>query len=372
MPRPIHAVVNTAAIAHNLDLIQNTLPNAVCMPVVKADAYGHGLARVLAGLRAAPQLAILEIEGAAMLRSLGWNKPIVLLEGCFSAADLTHALELQLDWVVHAELQISAIEQLLADAAAQPYKPRLYLKLNTGMNRLGFTPEEAPAAIARLQAFAERFGLPTPVLMTHFANADAADLSAASPSPQVQHAALVALKPQAWATSLGNSAAALNCAELAGDIVRPGIAVYGASPGPKSAAEYGLKQAMSLCSQIIAIQHVQAGQRVGYGSRWLAAKASTIAVVACGYADGYPRHAPDGTPTVVDGAVAPLAGRVSMDMLTIDITHIPGAKVGSAVELWGNQLPVDTVAQHCGTIAYELLCAVTPRVPFTVIHSLTS
>lgn len=367
MPRPIRAVVNLAAIAYNLELIKKIQPEWHCMPVVKANAYGHGLERVVNGLQAADLLATLELDGAAKLRALGWNKPIVLLEGFFNQSDLIDAQALKLDFVVHSDAQLDALALFFQAAGKLAYKPRLFIKLNTGMNRLGFPEEQAAAAIASVKALVQQHELPAPVLMTHFANADAADMRAQRPSPARQHTALMAAKPDEWLCSLGNSAAVLNCPELAGNIVRPGIAIYGASPGPRTAAEYGLRPAMQLCSEIIALQKVSAGQRVGYGSRWQAPIDSTIAVVACGYADGYPRHAPDGTPTWVNGHVAPLAGRVSMDMLTIDVTHIPGAQVGSVVQLWGEQLPVDTVAGHCGTIAYELLCAVTPRVPFTVI-----
>jgi alanine racemase len=182
---------------------------------------------------------------------------------------------------------------------------------------------------------------------------------------QAQFNSLMRLKPAHWQSSLGNSAGTLNFPELAGDIARPGIAIYGATPGPNAAANYGLKPAMRFTSEIIAIQQVQAGERVGYGSRWQAEREGRIAVVACGYADGYPRHAPDGTPTFVEGHVAPVAGRVSMDMMTIDITHVPEATVGSEVELWGENIPVDVVADRSGTIGYELLCAIAPRVPFS-------
>jgi alanine racemase len=232
------------------------------------------------------------------------------------------------------------------------------------MNRLGFAAEQAADAIAWLDSFTLKHHWPTPVLMTHFANADEAEPLMRMPFAVAQYQALMRLKPAHWQSSLGNSAGALNCPELCGDIVRPGIAIYGATPGPASAADYGLKPALRLKSEIIAIQQVEAGDRVGYGTRWQAEREGRIAVVACGYADGYPRHAPDGTPTFVEGQLAPLAGRVSMDMLTIDISHIPAAKVGSSVELWGNNISVDLVAEHSGTIAYELLCAIAPRVPF--------
>lgn len=338
------------------------------MPVVKANAYGHGLQRVYPALHGADALAILEIEGAIALREMGWTKPILLLEGCFDSSDLDLAMELQLDWVVHNADQLAQVLALSGHrqtgTLAKP--PRIFLKINTGMNRLGFSMHEAPAVIEALDAFVQSQGWPTPVLMTHFANADVVNLMEAVPSALVQHNLLMQIKPALWGSSLGNSAGVLNCTAWVGNIARPGIAVYGATPGPRRASEYGLKPAMQLNSEILAVQLVKAGERVGYGARWQAQRNSRIAVVACGYADGYPRHAPDGTPTGVCGQVAPLVGRVSMDMLTVDITDIAQATVGTSVELWGSQIAVDDVAHCCGTIAYELLCAVAPRVPIQV------
>ncbi len=362
MPRPIRAVVKPAAISANINRIKELLGNVVMMPVVKANGYGHGLERIFDGLWQADALAILEIEGAARLRCMGWNKPIVLLEGCFDQTDLLKAMELRCDWVVHNQNQLN---DLAAIAQSQPaHKPQIFLKLNTGMNRLGFQPAQAQAAIQWLDEFTLKHQWPTPVLMTHFANADEAEPRARLPFAQRQHQILMDLKPDHWRSSLANSAGSLNFPMLAGDIARPGIAIYGATPGPNVAANYGLKAAMIFSSEIIAIQSVKKGDRVGYGSRWEASDSGRVAVVACGYADGYPRHAPDGTPTHVEGHVAPVAGRVSMDMMTIDISHIPNADVGSAVELWGEHIPVDVVADRCGTIGYELLCAIAPRVPF--------
>jgi alanine racemase len=363
MPRPIRAVVSPAAISANINKIKQLLGKGLIMPVVKANAYGHGLERVFSGLMGSDALAILEIEGAAKLRKLGWSKPIVLLEGCFDQVDLQTALELKCDWVVHNAGQLAALETVV-DLVPQ-HRPRIFLKLNTGMNRLGFKAEEAAGAIQWLDTFIQKQGWPTPVLMTHFANADEAEPRTRQPMAQEQFNALMHLKPAHWQSSLGNSAGTLNFPELAGDIARPGIAIYGATPGPNVAANYGLKPAMRFSSQIIAIQPVKTGDRVGYGSRWQAGREGRIAVVACGYADGYPRHAPDGTPTYVEGHVAPIAGRVSMDMMTIDVTHVPGAAVGCEVELWGDHIPVDVVADRSGTIGYELLCAIAPRVPFS-------
>lgn len=363
MPRPLTATVTLSAIAHNLKVLQARAGQATCMPVVKADAYGHGLERVLKGLDNAACLAVLELPGAARLRQAGWQKPIVLLEGCFHPEDMHIAGQLQLDWVVHNQHQLTWLE---SEAGKLPHKPRIYLKINTGMNRLGISLPDASEAIGRVRQLVERLDWPQPVLMTHFANADCPPDQTLNPSVQAQFDALLRLKPADWASSLGNSAAVLNHPALCGDIARPGIATYGASPGPLTAADYGLLPAMALESEILSVQTLAAGQTAGYGSRWVAKRPSRIAVVACGYADGYPRHAPDGTPTWVCGQRAPIAGRVSMDMLTIDVTDIPDADIGSPVQLWGGNVSVDEVASLSGTIGYELLCAVAPRVPFRV------
>ncbi|HEX4856765.1 MAG TPA: alanine racemase [Limnobacter sp.] len=367
MPRPILAEVNPAAIFSNINALREIVGPRVLMPVVKANAYGHGLERIFQALAQADALAILEIEGAQKLRKLGWIKPILLLEGCFDEEDLSKAIDLQCDWVVHSQAQLERLQKL--GGAALKHKPRIFLKINTGMNRLGIQFQQAPQAIQWLDEFTRQYNWPTPVLMTHFANADEAEPRSRHPLAQSQHASLVSLKPAHWASSLGNSAACLVFPEIAGDIVRPGISIYGATPGPESAAHYGLKPAMTFSSRIISIQPVKPGDRVGYGSRWQVEKEGRIAVVACGYADGYPRHAPDGTPTWIEGQIAPVAGRVSMDMMTVDISHIPQAQVGSKVELWGSNLPVDVVADHCGTIGYELLCAIAPRVPVHTIQT---
>lgn len=366
MPRPIHAQIHLSAVQHNLLRIKQLNPQAICMPVVKANAYGHGLSRIYPALAQADALALLEIEGAALLRELGWTKPIVLLEGCFDLQDFQAAVALKCDWVIHGQAQLDQTQALFEEKPLL-HRPTLYLKLNTGMNRLGFAQGEAARAIAQIECLTQKFQLPTPVLMTHFANADRLENSSQGVTPLTQYDALQACKPAHWRSSLGNSGAAFNCPQWVGDILRPGIALYGASPGPHPAPVLGLQPAMALNSEVIGIQHVNQGQGVGYGSRWIASKNSRIAVVACGYADGYPRHAPDGTPVQVLGQRATLAGRVSMDMLTVDVTHLPQVREGSAVQLWGEQLPVDEVAQACGTIAYELLCAITPRVPFLAV-----
>lgn len=366
MPRPILCTIDPSAISHNIGVIKDLNPAAHCMAVVKANAYGHGLANIYAGLQVADSLALLEIEKAQELRELGWTKRLMLLEGCFDQADFDKALQLECDWVVHSLAQINALEANADKLLESVHKPILYLKLNTGMNRLGVPLDQASLAIDRLRSLVEQCDLPVPVVMTHFANADAPVPSEAPLSAQEQYDRLYALLPSGWKSSLANSAGALNWPLLAGHVIRPGISIYGATPGPKSAREYGLRPAMTLSSEVIAIQHLQPGEVVGYGSRYVASSKQSIAVVACGYADGYPRHAPDGTPVWVAGKLCPLAGKVSMDMLTVDITGHESVQVGDSVELWGDHLPVDAVAKASGTIGYELLCAVAQRVPFVL------
>lgn len=363
MPRPIQATIRPDAIANNIRLLKSRCPQSHCMAVVKANAYGHGLLRVLKGLEAADSLALLELPSVEALRHAGWAKPIVLLEGCFDDQELHLALQWQCDWVVHHPAQLEALVGHEALLLSSTHKPRIHLKVNTGMNRLGLPLSTVGAATRALAGLAKRCGLPNPVLMTHYANADAPNRERAPVTVQQQFERLQNMLPTGWQTSLGNSAAIVNTSQYAGEMVRPGIALYGATPGPLAAQAYGLQPAMLLNSAVIAVQAIKKGQWVGYGSRWLAGRDSLIAIVACGYADGYPRHAPDGVPVWIDGHIMPLAGRVSMDMLTVDVTDHPNCKPGSPVQLWGEHLPVDVVATASGTIGYELLCALSQRVP---------
>lgn len=364
MPRPILCTIDSSAIRHNIQVIKNLNPAAHCMAVVKANAYGHHINHVFQGLGAADSLALLEIENARQLRDLGWSKPITLLEGCFEQADIEQAMLLGCDWVIHSLGQLSQLELNSTLLRQTGHKPLIYLKVNTGMNRLGLALGQVESAVARLNHLVEKYDLPAPVLMTHFANADVSLEDKPPITPQEQYDFLHSVLPQGWRVSLANSAGALNWPSLAGQVIRPGISIYGATPGPKTAREYGLLPAMALTSEVISIQHLNPGDFVGYGSRYQANSVQTIAVVACGYADGYPRHAPDGTPVWIAGKICPLAGKVSMDMLTVDVTSHGAVQIGDSVELWGSYLPVDVVAEASGTIGYELLCAVAPRVPF--------
>ena len=357
MPRPLVATIHAAAMQHNLSVAARCAGAAKVWAVVKANAYGHGLLNGLRGFAAADGLALIEPANAVLLREAGWQKPILLLEGFFDPADLATAVRHRLDCAVHCEEQLRMLEHATRERGIT-VPLDVHLKLNSGMNRLGFTPAQFRNAFERLRALP---GVRHITLMTHLANADARGDTALPVARQVacfDACSRALMAPR----TLANSAADLLHPELAADWVRPGIMLYGGTPGLKTAADYGLLPAMTLRSELIGTQSIQAGEAVGYGSRFIAPRPMRIGVVACGYADGYPRHAPDGTPVLVDGIRTGLVGRVSMDMLMVDLTPASQARVGSAVILWGRGLPIDEVAEAAGTIGYELMCALAPRV----------
>jgi alanine racemase len=372
MPRPILATVHPDALRHNLQRARDCAPNARVWAVVKANAYGHGIERCFEGLRSADGFALLDLSEAERLRALDWRGPILLLEGVFEPRDLELCSRLHLWHTVHCTEQI---DWLAAHKTQLPQ--RVFLKLNSGMNRLGFSPTAFRAAWARLNALPQVEEIS---LMTHFSDADGAR--------GIQHQQTVfetATADLPGERTLCNSAALLRFADqplrvapgenagetLSADWVRSGIATYGGAPDhpQRSAADWNLQAAMTLSSRLIAVQQLQTGDTVGYGSTFTAESPLRIGVVACGYADGYPRHAPTGTPVLVDGVRTRVVGRVSMDMLMVDLSGLDGAGIGAEVVLWGRAasgavLPVDEVAAAAGTISYELLCAVAARVPF--------
>ncbi|PHV05947.1 alanine racemase [Janthinobacterium sp. BJB412] len=357
MPRPIVATIHLESMKHNLARAKACAPRAKAWGVLKANGYGHGLERAMRGFAAADGLALIEFDNAVRLRELGWSKPILLLEGCFDADDVRTMAQYDFNCAVHCDEQIAWLE-----AAEIKHTVHLHLKMNTGMNRLGFKPEAFAAAHARLRALPWVGEI---TLMTHFANADEAGHPVLTLHEQIRRFNLGAAGlPGPY--SLANSAGTLHQLELSdvlvSDWVRPGIMLYGATPGGRSAAEFGLRPTMTLSSEIIGTQDIAAGDAVGYGSRFQAERPMRIGVVACGYADGYPRHAPLGTPVLVDGVRTRLVGRVSMDMLTVDLSGLPNAGVGSKVVLWGEGMPIDEVAEAAGTIGYELMCALAQRV----------
>jgi alanine racemase len=357
MPRPLSATIHLDSMRHNLARARACAPAARIWAVVKANAYGHGLERGVRGFADADGLALIETEAAVRLRELGWTRPLLLLEGIFDVADIALLGEYGINSTVHCIEQLKMLEYT---QLAGPID--VHLKMNTGMNRLGFLPSEYAAAHARLRAIP---GIGQITLMTHFANADELEHPRLAIREQVRRFQLGA-HGLAGERSLSNSGGVLQQGELgealSNDWVRPGIMLYGGTPGGKSAGQYKLRPTMTLASAVIGIQQLQAGDTVGYGSRFEACAPMAVGVVACGYADGYPRQAPHGTPVLVDGVRTTLLGRVSMDMMTVDLTPIPNARVGSKVVLWGDGLPIDEVANAAGTIGYELMCALAPRV----------
>jgi alanine racemase len=364
MPRPIEALIHTDALAHNLRRARDCAPDAKLWAVVKANAYGHGIERVYEAFRGADGFALLDLAEAERVRALGWRGPILLLEGAFEARDLELCSRLELWHVVHGDAQI---DWLAAHKTHRPHK--VFLKLNSGMNRLGFKPAAFRAAWARLNALPQVDEI---ALMTHFADADA-EGGVGDPLRVFAEAT----RDLAGERSLANSAAILRHGrelEVRADWVRAGIMSYGSAPDfpLHDAAHWQLQPGMTLRSKLLAIQELRPGEAVGYGSSFRAEEPMRIGTVACGYADGYPRHAGTGTPVLVDGVRTRTLGRVSMDMLAVDLTPVPDAAVGSAVTLWGrgpqgSVLGIDEVARAAGTIGYELMCALAARVPVTMV-----
>ncbi len=369
MSRPIHALIHTEALRHNLARARQSSPDARVWAVVKANAYGHGIENVYEGLRGADGFALLDLAEAERVRRLGWRGPILLLEGVFEQRDLELCSRLDLWHVVHCTEQI---DMLAVHKTHAPH--RVFLKMNSGMNRLGLRPEQFRAAWHRLNALPQVDEIS---LMTHFSDADG-PLGVAR-----QLAAFnAATQDLPGERSLSNSAAVLRHmgpqAGLRSDWVRPGVVLYGASPDyPEHGAQHwALQPAMSLRSRIVGVQQLAAGDSVGYGSTFIAPQAMRIGVVACGYADGYLRASPGtverGTPVLVDGVRTRTVGRVSMDLLTVDLTPVPAAGMGAEVTLWGQAdngalLSIDEVAAAGGSIGYELMCALAARVPVTVL-----
>jgi len=367
MPRPIQATIHTEALHLNLARARQAAPDANVWAVVKANAYGHGIERAYAGLRGADGFALLDLAEAERVRALGWRGAILLLEGVFEPRDLELCSRLELWHAIHCDEQI---DMLATHKTHHPH--RVFLKLNSGMNRLGFSPQRYRAAWTRLNALPQVEEIS---LMTHFSDADGA--KGIAQQMEVFNAVTQDLPGE---RTVSNSAATLRHAGdplVRADWVRPGIAVYGSAPDfPEHSARYwGLQPAMTLASRIIGVQDLAPGDTVGYGSHFAAEQPLRIGVVACGYADGYPRHCGTGTPVLVNGVRTRTVGRVSMDMITVDLTPVQQAGIqagfGSEVTLWGRAsngavLPIDEVAQAGGTVGYELMCALALRVPVVV------
>lgn len=353
MSRPIRATLDLSALRGNFSIARQSAQGAALWAVIKANAYGHGLMRAAEALDdLADGYALLDLDDAVALREAGFRQPILLLEGFFEADELLLFAEYGLTPVVHTLEQAEMLT-----STALPARLPVYLKLNTGMNRLGLSAEEFHPVLTALET--------TPcvsaiTLMTHFADADL-ERGIAWQMAHFEEA----IRGCAYPVSLANSAALLRFPEVRRGWARPGIMLYGSSPFPQveSAEALGLRPVMTLSSQLIAVQELKAGERVGYGGIFAAERPMRIGIVACGYADGYPRHAPSGTPILVEGRRTRTVGRVSMDMIMVDLEGIPDAGIGSPVVLWGEGLPVDDVAAAAGTVSYELLCALTARVP---------
>lgn len=365
--RPILATISQSALQHNLAVVKKHAPHSKVMAVVKANGYGHGLINVACALNAVDGFAVLGLNEAIDLREAGFEQTILLLEGVFSVQELRVAASFGIDMVVHSLAQIEMLEH-----AKITHPIAIHLKMNTGMNRLGFEPTEFSLAFNRLKACKNVADI---TLMTHFATADEA-LGIEKPLALFHSTIKCISQPSPLSMSLANSATILRYPQAHANWVRPGIMLYGASPvGGVSAITFDLKPVMQLTSEIISVQTLQAGESVGYGHRFTASKTTRVGIVACGYADGYPRHAGQyaasgnqgKAPIAVAGKATQVIGRVSMDMLFCDLTDIPQAGIGAPVELWGNDVPVDAVAEAADTVGYELLCAVAARVKLKMV-----
>jgi len=356
--RAARATIDTAALRANLATAREAAGNARVMAVIKANAYGHGLVPTARALAEADAFAVARLEEAAEIRRAGLLQRLVLLEGVFHAEQLGLAAQLDTELVVHAPEQVEMLEQ-----HAGGHRFPVWLKIDTGMNRLGFPPEAATELVQRLAACTAVAGQPR--LMTHLASADVR--TDPETPDQIRRFAAVTGGLHGERT-VANSAGLLAWPDSRLDWVRPGIMLYGVSPFEgRTGQELGLRPVMSLASELIAIKTVPAGGRVGYGGVWTASRDTRVGVAAIGYGDGYTRHLGSGTPVMVRGQAASLVGRVSMDLITLDLEAVPDARVGDEVLLWGDSLPVERLAKAAGTIAYELLCGVTQRVAMRVI-----
>lgn len=354
----VSVTIDSGALRHNLQVVRRLAPNSRVMAVIKANAYGHGLVTAARALASADALAVARVGEALTLREAGVKTPIVLLEGVFDREQLAAAAAADLELFVHSAEQV----ELLKDSSAGA-RFRIWLKLDSGMNRLGFKGDAFHAAFAALRA------LPcvhTPVkLCTHLASADSPELPTTAEQLMVFAAATRALPGE---RSVGSSAAILGFPDSQADWVRPGLMLYGISPFKgATGADHDLRPVMTLSSRVIAVKELAAGEQVGYGGDWTATRPTQLAIASVGYGDGYPRSAASGTPVLVNGESAGLAGKVSMDMLAIDVTdvHRP-VKVGDPVVLWGEGLAVEQVALWAETVSYTLVCGISQRVAVTI------
>ncbi|MDR0806591.1 MAG: alanine racemase [Enterobacteriaceae bacterium] len=348
------AVIDRGALKHNLQQIRQLAPNSRIITVVKANAYGHGLLEVAHTLPDSDCFGVARIEEALMLRSGGVIKPILLLEGFFCAEDLPLLAVNNIETVVHNIEQLEALEQTPLDLPV-----RVWMKLDTGMHRLGVRPEQAEAFYQRLSACKN---VVQPVnFMTHFSRSDEPEVDTTRKQIDCFNAFVAG---KSGLQTMSASGGILLWQEAHRDWIRPGIIVYGVSPLPDTFADqFGLKAAMTLKASLIAVREHKAGEPVGYGGAWISERDTRIGVIAIGYGDGYPRDAPTGTPVLINGRIVPLVGHVSMDMITVDLGSDAEDKVGDEAVIWGPDLPVETIAKHTGNIPYELITKLTARVP---------
>jgi alanine racemase len=347
--RPTTVTIHRSAFVHNLQLVQHYAPNSKIIAVIKANAYGHGAEKLapVAIQNGAKALAVCSLEEALVIRKVEPHVPIVVLEGFFSVAEIPEMIAHKLIAVVHSPKQVAMLTEQHYPGLA------IMLKLDSGMHRLGLIPSEFITAVVALQT-----QYPIVALISHFANADAPEHAL---NVQQQQVFDDITWQYPYPNSLANSAAILRLPQSHRDWVRPGIMLYGSNP--LLHGEVDVKPVMHCTTELIAVHTIKSGESVGYGSTWQCQKKNCrIGVAAVGYADGYPRHAPSGTPVAVNGKIVPLAGRVSMDMITLDLSSLPKARVGDPVELWGDVVSADTVARQAGTIAYELFCGISGRV----------
>ena len=355
MSRPTCAHIDLDALRHNLAAVRLRAPASRVMAVVKADGYGHGLERVARALTSADAFGVAALADAQRLRAAGLNQRIVLLSGFDEPADLPLLRQLAVDTVIHHPSQLAMLDALDAGTPI-----RCWLKLDTGMHRLGIPAADGALVAARLRAMPAVD--PELVLMSHFARSDEFGEDATLAQIACFESACQGIS---GARSLANSAAVLGWPAAHADWVRPGGALYGISVvDGRTGADFGLRSAMRLCTRLIAVNRVRAGEPVGYGARFICPEDMAVGVAAIGYGDGYPRHVPSGTPVLVNGRRVPLIGRVSMDLMTLDLRSQPAARVGDPVQLWGPELAVEVIAAAAGTIGYELTCSITRRVQF--------
>ncbi|MCK4586420.1 MAG: alanine racemase [Gammaproteobacteria bacterium] len=368
MTRAARAVINLSALQHNLQRAKTAAPRSQQFSIIKANGYGHGLVPVAQALKESDGFGVASVEEALALKAAEITQPVLLLEGFFHADELEQIQQYDLQIVVHQEQQLVALEALsakplLSEKASHQKPITVWLKVDTGMHRLGFDPDVVPEIVERLMA-CDVVNKPLR-MMTHLANAD--DMRNVSTQQQIELFKTILADESTNENierSIANSAGILGWMGSYSDLARPGILLYGVSPFLKeTGAVRGLLPAMTLRSELISIKQCQKGDAVGYGGEWVCPQDMPVGVVGIGYGDGYPRHAAEGTPVLIDGKRVPLVGRVSMDMICVDLRECPEAQVGSEVVLWGDGLPAEEVAESASTIAYDLFCGVTSRVP---------